>query len=63
MATEISVLGRDGIDAPHTVPHVSVHPQEIAAWDAGSPAAGGSIRTEIGHVRACDTPNVFLIYI
>ena len=33
---------------------------EIIAWDVGSLAAGGSIRTEIGHVRGHDSLSSFL---
>lgn len=42
-------------------PFFFVHPLEIAAWDVGCPAAGGSIRTKIGSVRAYDMVNSFLI--
>lgn len=33
---------------------------EIIAWDVGCLSAGGSIRTEIGHVRTHDSLKSFL---
>lgn len=46
---------------PCSPPFILVHTLEIAAWDVGCTAAGGSIRTKIGSVRAYDTLNSFLI--